>query len=345
MSSSGGGLGGTRKGGADVNVRHSGRDDSRRERSRSRDRVRDRDRDRDRRRDRSRSRDRKPRRSRSRDRRRDRSRDRKRSRSRDRKRSKRSRSKSRDRERRREKRERSERGGEDFKVKDEPADTGYDAQYDNQGVYVKQEKLEEEASTALLVKSPDSEDKGLQEDGKSQEGSASLLLSVYGLANVLVRLVLISSNPPVDSINLTGGALFLGGVATFFLPHISGGYSGIFYAYVCVLGTSVSVWVTMKYIVIVQLVGVDNLTKAFGVLSVLQGVAGVCGPPVTGALMDATGGHRAAFYMSGATLCLAGLLCAPVYFWSSMVLVDKTNVSKVTKKRNTRSRSQSQNSM
>merc|ERR1719205_317497 len=128
----GGGLGGTRKGGNDVNVRHSGRDDSRRERSRSRDRVRDRDRDR--RRDRSRSRDRK-RRSRSRDRRRDRSRDRKRSRSRDRKRSKRSRSKSRDRERRREKRERSERGGDEFKVKDEPADTGYEGQYD-QGVYV-----------------------------------------------------------------------------------------------------------------------------------------------------------------------------------------------------------------
>merc|ERR1712098_540415 len=60
----GGGLGGTRRGGADVNVRHSGRDDSRRDRSRDRDR----DRDRDRRRDRSRSRDRK-RRSRSRDRR------------------------------------------------------------------------------------------------------------------------------------------------------------------------------------------------------------------------------------------------------------------------------------
>ena len=28
-------------------------------------------------------------------------------------------------------------------MKDEPADTGYDAQYDNQGVYVKQEKMEE----------------------------------------------------------------------------------------------------------------------------------------------------------------------------------------------------------
>merc|ERR1712098_53182 len=137
----GGGMGATRKGGADVNIRHSGRDDSRRDRSRDRDR----DRDRDRRRDRSRSRDRK-RRSRSRDRRRDRSRDRRRSRSRDRKRSKRSRSRSRDRERRREKREKREAGGDGdgFRVKEEPVDTGYNDQYDYQGVNVKQEKMEEE---------------------------------------------------------------------------------------------------------------------------------------------------------------------------------------------------------
>jgi len=131
----GGGLGGTRRGGADVNVRHSGRDDSRRERDSDR-----------RRRSRSRSRDRK-RRSRSRERkRRSRSRDRKRSRSRDRKRSKRSRSRSR--ERRREKRERREGGGDGgdgFQVKEEPADNGYNDQfgsYDYQGVNVKQEKEE-----------------------------------------------------------------------------------------------------------------------------------------------------------------------------------------------------------
>jgi len=151
----GGGLGSTRKGGADVNVRHSGRDD------RGRDRSRERDRDRDRRRDRSRSKDRRKR-SRSRERgRRDRSRSRdrrRRSRSRDRKRSKRSRSRSRDRERRREKRDRAERGGgaggegDGFRVKEEPADSGYNDQYGNsfdyQGVNVKQEKLEEENGEA-----------------------------------------------------------------------------------------------------------------------------------------------------------------------------------------------------
>ena len=155
LTLAGGGLGSTRKGGADVNVRHSGRDD------RGRDRSRERDRDRDRRRDRSRSKDRRKR-SRSRERgRRDRSRSRdrrRRSRSRDRKRSKRSRSRSRDRERRRERRDKAERGGgaggegDGFRVKEEPADSGYNDQYGNsfdyQGVNVKQEKLEEENGEA-----------------------------------------------------------------------------------------------------------------------------------------------------------------------------------------------------
>jgi len=128
----GGGLGGTRKGGSDVNVRHSGRDDGRR----------DRDGDR-RRRSRSRSRDRKAKRSRSRERKR--SRDRKRSRSRDRKRSKRSRSRSRDRRRRE-----RENGGDEVNVKEEPQDSGYDQQVNNMdftAVNVKQEKEEGERIT------------------------------------------------------------------------------------------------------------------------------------------------------------------------------------------------------
>merc|ERR1719402_1095153 len=77
----GGGLGGTRRGGPDVNTRYSGRDENRRggrdedeRRSRGR-RSRSRER-------RSRSRDRKPKRSRSRDRKRSRSRDKKRRRKR-----------------------------------------------------------------------------------------------------------------------------------------------------------------------------------------------------------------------------------------------------------------------
>lgn len=148
----GGGLGGTRRGGPDVNIKHSGREDDRRrgsgrdeERILDRDRDRsDRDRDRERRHSRSREREREPRerrrRSRSRDRKRRRSRSRERggmpeegderekrrhrSRSRDRKRRSKSRERKHRRDRDRERRERGpgEEGEEGIKIKQEPED-------------------------------------------------------------------------------------------------------------------------------------------------------------------------------------------------------------------------------
>ncbi|XP_059716750.1 U1 small nuclear ribonucleoprotein 70 kDa [Haemorhous mexicanus] len=108
----GGGLGGTRRGGADVNIRHSGRDDTSRydERDRERERERDRrerSRERDRRRSRSRERRRRTR-SREKDereRKRGGSRDRSKDRDRDRDRKRRSRSRDRKRDRDRDKKD------------------------------------------------------------------------------------------------------------------------------------------------------------------------------------------------------------------------------------------------
>ncbi|XP_045585399.1 U1 small nuclear ribonucleoprotein 70 kDa isoform X2 [Procambarus clarkii] len=163
----GGGLGGTRRGGPDVNIKHSGREDDRRRggsardedrmASNDRERVdRDRDRERERRHTRSREREREPRerrrRSRSRDRKRRRSRSRERgatvpeegddrekrrhrSRSRDRKRRSKSRERKHRRERDRERRERvpGEEGEENIKIKQEPEDDypDYEGSYYN----------------------------------------------------------------------------------------------------------------------------------------------------------------------------------------------------------------------
>ncbi|XP_028929272.1 U1 small nuclear ribonucleoprotein 70 kDa [Ornithorhynchus anatinus] len=90
----GGGLGGTRRGGADVNIRHSGRDDTSRYDERDRDRERERER---RERSRERDKERERRRSRSRERRR-------RSRSRDKEERRRSRERSKDKDRERKRR-------------------------------------------------------------------------------------------------------------------------------------------------------------------------------------------------------------------------------------------------
>lgn len=181
----GGGLGGTRRGGPDVNIKHSGREDNERERERyrlEREReergVRDRDRDRDRiasfDRRRSRSRERR-RRSRSRSPRREkrrrskervredvdegyerREKDRERDRDRERKR-RRSKSRDKDRERKRDRKEKRERdktrleyiktddGEEIIKIKEEPLDD-YPDYSQYADMYPAQVKYEEEES-------------------------------------------------------------------------------------------------------------------------------------------------------------------------------------------------------
>lgn len=169
LLSIGGGLGGTRRGGNDVNIRHSGREDGSGRRSRSRDNSEPRGfgshRDR---RHRSRSKERRRRRSRSRSkesRRRRRSRSksggerrRRRSRSRDRKRSRRSRSKSRDRT----KRER--RGDDGFRVKDEPRDGMVTNEY---GYQVKQERTHDDPEDGMM--DPDEQKPNVDNNGAAYE--------------------------------------------------------------------------------------------------------------------------------------------------------------------------------
>ncbi|XP_065427138.1 U1 small nuclear ribonucleoprotein 70 kDa isoform X1 [Chrysemys picta bellii] len=115
----GGGLGGTRRGGADVNIRHSGRDDTSRyderdrERERDRrDRSRERDKERERRRSRSRERRRRTRSREKEERKRSRERSKDKDKERERKRHSRSRERKRDRDRERDKKEELPEGGD-----------------------------------------------------------------------------------------------------------------------------------------------------------------------------------------------------------------------------------------
>lgn len=155
----GGGLGGTRRGGADVNIKHSGREDNERERERYR--LEQRERDRGRRRSRSRSRRRSASRSRRRERERekrddDTERRRRRSRSRsERRRSGRDKDKDgkerdRDRDKERERRRRRDRERkepkvkpEDIKIKEEPQDDYPEFSLPGLDVQIKQEPEDE----------------------------------------------------------------------------------------------------------------------------------------------------------------------------------------------------------
>ena len=80
----------------------------------------------------------------------------------------------------------------------------------------------------------------------------------------------------------------------------------------------------------VELLGLERLTNAFGIVTMCQGLSAFIGAPIAGAseppytsltllfpsvsgmLFDATGTYHSSFYFAGVTLGLAGVICLPL---------------------------------
>jgi len=73
------------------------------------------------------------------------------------------------------------------------------------------------------------------------------------------------------------------------------------------MGTS-GAYVGLTSVVLVDLLGLDKLTNAFGLLLMFQGIASVIGPPFTGALYDALGNYDAGFYFAGTMIFISGAM-------------------------------------
>ena len=59
-------------------------------------------------------------------------------------------------------------------------------------------------------------------------------------------------------------------------------------------------YISLTSIILVDLLGLDKLTNAFGLLILFRGAAAILGSPMAGAIYDATGRYDIPFYMAGA---------------------------------------------
>lgn len=111
---------------------------------------------------------------------------------------------------------------------------------------------------------------------------ASFLLSVIGIANTLGRIVLgyISDRPWVNRLWLYNGCLAVCGISMG-LSNFCTNYTSqaVFCA---VFGVTSGAYVGLTSVVLVDLLGLDRLTNAFGLLLLFQGIASVIGPPIIG---------------------------------------------------------------
>ena len=110
----------------------------------------------------------------------------------------------------------------------------------------------------------------------------------------------------VNALLVTNLAIFFSGVSTLVLPFCTS--YGAFATIALLFGFFVAAYISLTSIVLVDLLGLDNLTSAFGLLVLFRGVSSMVGPPVAGAVYDATQSYDVSFYLAGGFLILASLV-------------------------------------
>ncbi|XP_060073577.1 monocarboxylate transporter 12-B-like [Ylistrum balloti] len=152
----------------------------------------------------------------------------------------------------------------------------------------------------------------LAQDLQLSIGEGALLISIIGISNTVTRILVgwVSDQSWADCLLINNVALLIGGLITCFVPFyklyvILGIYSVLF-------GAAIASFVSLRSIIMVELMGIERLTNAFGLVTLCQGLSSFIGSPIAGALADVTGDYNITFYLSGVTLSLAGLICFPL---------------------------------
>ncbi|VDP22433.1 unnamed protein product [Soboliphyme baturini] len=140
------------------------------------------------------------------------------------------------------------------------------------------------------------------------KSKSSLLVSVIGVTNIIARIACgwLSDRPKIDVILVQNVSIFLGGVATIILPHLTDYWTLVIY---CILfGLANACFSSLRSIVCVELLGLNNLTTATGWLFLFLGFANLLGSPVVAFVYDVTGNFKLSFYIIGGLMVFSAVL-------------------------------------
>lgn len=137
--------------------------------------------------------------------------------------------------------------------------------------------------------------------------AASFLLSIIGIVNTFGRIICgyISDFPSVDSLFLNNICLVIATVSVSATPLCSSYFSYVLVA--IVFGIAISGYISLTSIILVDLLGLDRLTNAFGLLILFRGAATLVGSPLAGGLYDATQSYTVPFFVAGGLFGLSAV--------------------------------------
>ncbi|XP_034949373.1 monocarboxylate transporter 14 [Chelonus insularis] len=138
--------------------------------------------------------------------------------------------------------------------------------------------------------------------------TASYLLAVIGIANTVGRIVLgyVSDKPWINRLLVYNLCLTTCGLSTVLSAYCRSFISFVIYA--SVYGFTAGAYVGLTSVILVDLLGLEHLTNAFGLVLLFQGFASFLGPPIAGWLYDALKSYDPGFFVGGGLIAISGLI-------------------------------------
>lgn len=136
---------------------------------------------------------------------------------------------------------------------------------------------------------------------------STFVLSILGISTTIGRVLIgwVADRPWSNTHLINNGSMILAGVVTILCPFLEGNAQMTIFA--VGFGFFTAGFLSLRSIVLVDLIGLDRLTSSFGLLLLFQGIASIAGSPIAGQVMGSTGSVDSVFYLSGSLLAVAGV--------------------------------------
>nr|XP_023030049.1 monocarboxylate transporter 14-like isoform X2 [Leptinotarsa decemlineata] len=159
-----------------------------------------------------------------------------------------------------------------------------------------------------------------------EASNASFLLSLIGMVNTAGRIVFgfIADSPKVDPFLLFNLCISLTAVSIILIPfcHNYGTYVIVSIGF----GIGASGYMSLTAVTLVELLGLDKLTNAFGLIILFRGTAALIGSPMGGALYDATQSYHVSYFVAGGLFAVAAAVSFSTKCFKTKKTSDKNEV-------------------
>jgi len=137
---------------------------------------------------------------------------------------------------------------------------------------------------------------------------SAILISAVGVGSVSGRLLSgwMSDQPWCHPLFLTRAVVSLACALPFLLSWVD--HFWMFIGLSIMFGFLTGQWIAATSPLLVSLLGINQLSQAFGLLTAVRGVASLVSPPLAGMLVDLTINPLHALYLSGLLLAVSGLI-------------------------------------